>query len=142
MSLHDFDDPSVTCIPAVTTSVLVVEDEPFIAMDIQDILSTAGLSPEVRSSRADVLNWLNDKSPAAAILDLQLRDGDGLAVAQVLAARDVPVVICSGAHPEDFPADIEAVAWIRKPFAEADLVAAVRQAVEMRQFHREMEERA
>lgn len=109
-------------------------------MDIHEILSTAGLSPEVRSSRTDALHWLDDKCPTAAILDLHLRDGDGLAVAKVLRARDVPVVICSGAHPEDFPADFEVVAWIRKPFAEAELVAAVRQAVEMRQFRQEMEQ--
>ncbi len=128
--------------PVPTVSILVVEDEPFIAMDIDDILRAAGFAPEVRSSRSGALNWLENHTPVAAILDLHLRDGDGLSIAEVLESRGVPVIICSGGHPEDLPGDYKVAAWVRKPFVEGDLVAAVKEAVETRDFLREMEQRA
>ncbi|WP_156386492.1 response regulator [Rhizobium sp. Leaf391] len=122
--------------------VLVVEDEPFIAMDIDEVLRAAGLTVELRSSRSDALKWLENRSPATAVLDLHLRDGDGLAIAAVLQSRGVPVIFCSGGDPSDLPKDFKTAAWVRKPFVYGELVTEVRRAIETCEFQQQIEQRA
>ncbi len=123
-----------------TEAILVVEDEPFIALDIDEVLRAAGLTAEIRSSRSDALRWLERSSPAAAVLDLHLRDGDGLAIALILQARGVPVIFCSGGDPSDLPNDFKVAAWVGKPFVDRELVAAVRLAITDRDPHQQIEE--
>ncbi|KQS85777.1 MULTISPECIES: response regulator [unclassified Rhizobium] len=145
MSLLDITDPTPPDIEPTADrvrTVLVVEDEPFIAMDIDEVLKAAGMAVEVRSSRNDALRWLESNSPATAVLDFSFRDGDGLAIAVVLQERGIPVIFCSGGEPSDLPDNFNVTAWIRKPFRDCDLLDAVRFAIEMREFHLQMEERA
>ncbi|WP_051371497.1 response regulator [Mesorhizobium loti] len=59
-------------------SVVLLEDEPLIAIDIEDQLQSAGFNiVKVLSTCAEALEWLQDHSPDIAILDLErsLRSG-------------------------------------------------------------------
>ena len=78
-------------------SVLVVEDEMTIVLVIEEAL--AGLGAEVigPASRLDEALRLAREAPIdAAILDVNIRGGDSYAVADVLAGREIPFVLCSG----------------------------------------------
>ncbi len=78
-------------------TVLLVEDEIFVAMDIQMTLedegwTVAGPFP----STADALSYLDKNIPTCAILDVRLTDGDVFPVADRLRETNVPFVFHSG----------------------------------------------
>ena len=80
--------------------ILIVEDEPYIALELQESVQEAGgkVVGPVGSVR-EALALLEKFVVAAAILDMQLSDGDVTPVAEALVARGVPVVIQSGVNP-------------------------------------------
>ena len=84
--------------PAESTSrILVVEDDAFIALDLQDVLSEAGyqvIGPVATVSEAIAL--LDSHQPDMALLDYNLGDETSIPVAHRLEARGVPFMFLSG----------------------------------------------
>ncbi|WP_420143007.1 response regulator [Sphingobium sp.] len=83
-------------------TVLLVEDELFVALDIQDTIEDAGFSvdgPYISVSSA--LTAVGSALPDCAILDVQLADGEVYPVADALVAAGVPVIFHSG-HADPF----------------------------------------
>lgn len=81
-------------------SVLVLEDEPIIALDLEEVLGEAGYNDvQVFSSYAEADAWLESNTPQVGILDPNLRDGVCRSVAQTLLQRSVPFVVYSGDAP-------------------------------------------
>ena len=117
-------DPFRTVVP-VNDIILMVEDEPFIAIDMEETLLNAGYSVEARSSRTNALRWLSENTPSVAILDVYLKDGDGTEIALILRDRGVPIIFCSGGSPYDLPEDFRAASWVHKPFMGRELLHAV-----------------
>ena len=78
-------------------SVLVAEDQPFIALDLALAIEDAGgeVVGPVASVR-EALELLATNAVAAAILDCNLVDGDCSSVVELLAARGIPVIIQTG----------------------------------------------
>ena len=77
-------------------SILVVEDEPLIAMEIVDALKTAGAVVTTTFSFTQALILVEHDGLAAAILDHSLGDGDSSQLCARLKERDIPFVIYSG----------------------------------------------
>jgi hypothetical protein len=77
--------------------ILIVEDELLIALELQLWVEDAEgqVVGPVGSANA-ALAWLQTCVVAAAILDVQLTDGDATPIADALAAREVPMVFQSG----------------------------------------------
>ena len=78
--------------------VLIVEDEPFIAFDLADAIENAGgvvLGPAMTVREA--LQFISDDGVEAAILDVNLPDGDVGPVIAALAAKGIPLLIHTGA---------------------------------------------
>ena len=76
--------------------ILVVEDEIFIAMEIERVLTTDGfevLGPV--GSIEDALQLLHREQPDAAVLDVTLRDGKVTPVTVLLRSQGVPFVPAS-----------------------------------------------
>ena len=112
-----------------TASIVLLEDEALIALDIADQLQNAGFAiAETFSSCAAALEWLSVHTPDLAILDIQLRDGDCEEVAKALHERKVPFVVHSGMSPCDHSHSSIFLKgkWITKPSAPEDLTKAVR----------------
>lgn len=81
--------------------VLLCEDEPIVALDMQMMIEDAGYrvaGPFARVSRA--LEQV-DGEFVAAVLDVRLRDGDVFPVAECLHERGVPLIFHSGHIIED-----------------------------------------
>lgn len=125
----------------VTDVILLVEDEPFIAIDMEETLLKAGYSVEARSSRTDALRWISTHTPSVAILDVYLKDGDGTEIALILQARDVPIIFCSGGRPNDLPEGFRAASWVHKPYMDGELLRAVSKAREPALSIQELEAR-
>ena len=77
--------------------VLVVEDDPLIAMELADLLATGGVEPlgPVPTIQA-ALATLAAAQPDAVVLDLNLRGERSTPVARALLAAGVPFVLTTG----------------------------------------------
>ena len=107
--------------PAMTarTRILVVEDEPLIAMMLEDFLDV--LDREVAGtadSVATALAQIDDGTAIdAAILDVNLRGGEkSTPVAEALAARDIPFVFATGGTEEGVDERFRDRPRLTKPF--------------------------
>lgn len=78
-------------------TVLIVEDEPFVALDIAAGVEDAGgvvIGPA--GSVREALLLIEGRSITAAILDVDLSDRDVTPVAELLLARGVPLLFHTG----------------------------------------------
>lgn len=101
--------------------VLVVEDEPVVAMCLEDILVCLGCVPVGPASRlAEGMALAAAGGLDAAILDINLGGERSTSIAETLRAQAVPFAFASGygAAPEGF----EGLPLIEKPYREADIV--------------------
>jgi CheY-like chemotaxis protein len=80
-------------------SILVVEDEMLIGMDIRTALEKAGAHVTATTTVHHALILVEHDGLAAAIMDHALRDGDSTELCARLAARDIPYVSYSGYDP-------------------------------------------
>lgn len=109
--------------------VMIVEDEPLIALLLAEMLTAMG--HEVCGSErteADAVTTALRLSPELMIVDACLHEGSGIsAVEEILHAGFVAHIFMSGAHLSEETFHPQAVS-IRKPFFEADLIRAIEKA--------------
>ncbi len=116
-----------------TTSVLIIEDEPLISMQLEDLVSALGHEIcGTAATRTQAREVVAERTPGLVLADIQLADGSsGLdAVDDILAIASVPVIFIT-AYPErlltgDRP---EPTYLVTKPFQEATVRAAISQAL-------------
>ena len=77
-------------------TILIVEDEPFIALDIAATLSAAGAEVISAQHLGDAFEAAQNADISAAVLDVNLGDGDCGPVCEVLARRQVPFIFHTG----------------------------------------------
>lgn len=82
--------------------ILIVEDEPLIAMMLEDFLEALGKAHVATcDSVTAALATIDDEHPDAAILDVNLSGGEkSWPVADALAARNIPFVLSTGGVEE------------------------------------------
>jgi DNA-binding NtrC family response regulator len=112
----------------VQKTVLIVEDEFLIAMDLKRLLEDRGwrvLGPAA-SVRAALL-LLEEELPSVALLDVNLGNEPVTAVAEALKTRDVPFAVASAyERPERYGGEILSGAVnVGKPASEHRLLAAL-----------------
>jgi CheY-like chemotaxis protein/DNA-directed RNA polymerase specialized sigma24 family protein len=115
------------------TSVLIIEDEPLIAMQLEQLVESLGHRIcGTATTRGQARQVVAERQPGLVLADIQLADGSsGLdAVDDILAISDVPVIFIT-AFPErlltgDRP---EPAYLITKPFREEAVKAAISQAL-------------
>ena len=116
-----------------TTSVLIIEDEPLISMQLEDLVTSLGHEVcGTAATRTQAQEVVAEKTPGLVLADIQLADGSsGLdAVDDILAIDSVPVIFIT-AYPErlltgDRP---EPTYLVTKPFQEQTVRAAISQAL-------------
>ncbi|MGH6670621.1 MAG: response regulator [Xanthobacteraceae bacterium] len=117
----------------IATDVLIIEDETFIAMDIEALVESLGHNViGVARTHSEALALAKKKRPGLILADIQLADGSsGLdAVNELLASFEVPVIFIT-AYPERFLTGRrpEPAFLIAKPFQLAVVSAVVSQAL-------------
>ena len=80
-------------------SILVVEDEPLIGMDIRAALEDAGAFVTATTTVRHALILIEHDGLAGAIMDHALGDGDSTELCVRLKARGIPYVTYSGYDP-------------------------------------------
>ncbi|WP_432201169.1 response regulator [Erythrobacter sp. W53] len=115
------------------TSVLIIEDEPLIAMQLEDLIRSLGHDVcGTAATRDQAREVIGQSSPGLVLADIQLADGSsGLdAVDDILAMMNVPVIFITAFPERLLTGDRrEPTYLITKPFKERTVRAAVSQAL-------------
>lgn len=115
------------------TSVLVIEDEPMIQMQLEDLVLSLGHQISgTATTKAEAVQSVEADRPGLILADIQLADGSsGLdAVQDILAIGEVPVVFIT-AYPERLLTGdrVEPTYLVTKPFREETVKASISQAL-------------
>ncbi len=98
------------------TTVLVVEDEFYLAMDIRDAVEGAGgrvIGPCQDSSA--VLSELRRQIPDCAVVDINLGNGASFEITEELQRRQVPFLFLTGYDAASIPPELARIERIEKP---------------------------
>lgn len=111
--------------------IAVVEDDTIVSSTVVDILQTAGfLAIACHTAEALLALMRSGKPPDLILLDLQLPDQDGIALAtSIRATSSVPIIMLTGRSGEIdriVGLEIGADDYVVKPFSNLELVARVK----------------
>jgi CheY-like chemotaxis protein len=111
--------------------VLVVEDDPMVAMLLVDMLEAIGCEIAAVASRLeDALEKAQRLSFDLAILDVNLAGATTFHVAELLSKRAIRFVFATGYGNAHLPADLANAPVLQKPFVAHDVARALRRAVQ------------
>lgn len=124
-------------------SILIVEDEKIVALDLRSIFQRAGYAvlPDVATS-AKAITVALEKKPDVILMDITLHDGsDGIQAAQVIRqSLDIPIIFItanSDIHTLERAKATNPYGYILKPFDEHD----VRTTVEIALYKHQSEQK-
>jgi len=104
-------------------SILVVEDEMLVLLNVEDMLADLGCTSVSAAANADqALALIAAQAFDAAMVDVNLDGIQSYPVADALAARGVPFVFSTGYSGESLDDGYRDRPVLGKPYREADLV--------------------
>ena len=106
--------------------VLVVEDDPVIAMVIEDVLRDMGYEVFVNLTLAHALLELETHAVDAVLLDMHLRGENARPLVLALIQRKLPFAVLSGSDQSALQQEFPQVRLLPKPFGKAQLEQTVR----------------
>jgi FixJ family two-component response regulator len=119
--------------PGSKELVCVIDDDEDVRVSLDSLLRSAGYEARTFASPQEFLDSADDA--ACLLLDVRLKDANGLAFQEELLASEayVPIVFMTGFG--DVPTSVRAmragaVNFLTKPFKNVEIIAAVREAVE------------
>jgi DNA-directed RNA polymerase specialized sigma24 family protein/CheY-like chemotaxis protein len=117
----------------LATDVLIIEDEPVIAADIEALVKELGHQvTDVAATRSEAVESARRAPPGLVLADIQLADGSSgvTAVKEILEEHDAPVIFIT-AFPERLLTGErpEPTFLITKPFQPETVTAAIGQAL-------------
>ena len=109
--------------------VLIVEDDPIIALDFEDrILGFGAKAVRCAASVAHALAMIEERAPDFALLDVGLARGNSFVVAEKLQAMKIPFVFITGYGKHvGLPPALSGTPTLPKPCTSDMLEAALRQ---------------
>lgn len=95
-------------------TILIVDDDAVLGRVVGQALAAVGHAPAHAANVAEALEWTERRTPALALLDLHLPDGNGLDLAWQLRVRhpELPLVLMTGD-----PQSLAGKAELTAPFA-------------------------
>ncbi|MDG3577935.1 response regulator [Rhizobium sp. YJ-22] len=113
--------------------ILIVEDEPLVALDIETALQGRGYEiAAVATSVKEAFEALTDSAIDLVLLDGNLRGHPVDDVADALRYRDIPFLFVSGYGRESLPVDFVDIPILQKPFDHEQLVRCVHSLMQRR----------
>lgn len=106
--------------------MLIVEDEPLIAMQLEELLTEFRCLCASVTGVAQSFEMLEKIHFNAAFLDLNLGGQSSLPVAEALRARGTPFAFITGYADAELPSELAAVPIIAKPFTEVEVERCLR----------------
>jgi CheY-like chemotaxis protein len=126
-------DAQKTIDSQLASRVMIIEDEPIIAMDLENLVAELGHKVvAVASSKDEAVSKAHSERPGLVLADINLGEGgSGIdAVSEILSAFDIPVIFIT-AYPEKLLTGErpEPTYLIAKPFLPETVQATVGQAL-------------
>jgi CheY-like chemotaxis protein len=120
-------EPGSPDVPALPTDVLIVEDDPIIALDFEDTILGFGVTAvRTASSVARALDMISERMPDFALLDVSLIREKSFAIAERLDALQIPYIFVTGYGADaSVPAAFSDKPRLPKPCSSAALQAAL-----------------
>jgi CheY-like chemotaxis protein len=114
--------------------ILIVEDDPFIAMDIESAVSErfGGMAELIVVESIEGAHAAAATPLSCALLDIDVVGGKTFGVAASLLASGTPFAFVSGSTPNDVPRTLREVRFLRKPFSTRDIANFVSSAIPAR----------
>jgi DNA-binding response OmpR family regulator len=113
-----------------TARILIVEDDEFLAVDLELTLANCGYAPTVAPTVSAALLQIEGREVDAAVLDVSLFGGESAyQVADVLLAEGIPFIFLTGRARHHLPARFQSATLLSKPYKLAELLAALREAL-------------
>ena len=112
-------------------SILIIEDEPLIAMMLEDFLDSLGHQVVgIVESVADALARIDEGGFDVAIVDVNLKNGESVwPVADRLCDAGLPFVLATGGHIEAPPSRHSACPVLAKPYTIDAIEPALEKAI-------------
>ncbi len=105
--------------------ILILEDDPLIALDLQTIVEGEGHEVVgVFDALAEAREHLGDGFDFA-LLDIDVVDGKSFEIAAALLEKRVPFAFVSASRPSELPQNLRHARFIPKPFEEAAIVRSL-----------------
>jgi PAS domain S-box-containing protein len=142
---HEIRTLPNTTTSAISSPILLVDDEPDIVLALRDFLEADGHQIHVASTGVTALDYVKNQSYGVVILDVKLPDMDGLLVLEMMtkAAPGLPIIILSSYTTLDSvtgPLEEQgAFAYLHKPINRSEIRTAVRQALKAHTLAKKME---
>jgi DNA-binding NtrC family response regulator len=111
----------------VPADVLIVEDDPIIALDFEDTILNLGVkSVRCAGSVATALDLIAARVPEFALLDVGLAREKSFAVAEKLAALKIPFAFVTGYDADKVPPEFVGRPRLPKPCSSDALLIVLR----------------
>jgi CheY-like chemotaxis protein len=108
----------------------VVEDEALVLMTLEDMLADLGCEIVASASHVEeALRLARDIAADVALLDVNVAGVRIDPVAELLAARGIPIVFVTGYESPSLPQGLGRTTRVGKPFQAAELARGVRLAL-------------
>lgn len=103
------------------TTILIVEDEALIALDLQQSIEEMGYETVTALSVSEAFSVLETSPVNFAVLDYRVGNADTGEIAERLIAKRIPFVVCSGTEVDKARDVFRDVALLPKPFSNDQL---------------------
>ena len=128
--------------PKIPPKVLIVDDDPEFGLVARNLIELEGYSAYLAGSGHDAMLMVDGDTYDVLLLDLMLGDVSGLEILHKMRDRDpnLPVIVITAHGSIESATEAlhaEAFDYLGKPFKTAELIQAVRRAVEWRREQRE-----
>lgn len=111
--------------------VLIVEDEPIIALGIEDVLIDAGFQiAGVTGKIEGALEVIGRGGCDAAIVDANLAGVNTIPLAEALTQRGLPFIVMSGYSQEQMPSELAKAPFLQKPCRPVLLIKTLNALIE------------
>lgn len=107
-------------------SVLIVEDDYYLAFDSKQALEAQGAT--VMGPCGDAVEAIllaDSQAPDCALVDINLGGGASFAPARALLGRKIPIIFMTGYDASVVPEDLQQVPRLMKPVDSEQVIAAV-----------------
>ena len=102
-------------------TVLILEDEPIIAMGLEDMLLELGAQVVLAGTVPHALAAIEKAAPDCAVLDVNLHGAKSYPVAARLSELGVPFIFATGYGDAEHPGQFSECPTITKPYRLSDI---------------------
>ena len=105
--------------------ILIVEDDPMLALDLEELIVDAGFKIAVAGKLEKTLALIESGGFDAAIVDANLAGVSASPLASAMTARGLPFIVLSGYSTEQLQGAFPGALFLQKPCRPAQLIQAL-----------------